>query len=93
VLPVIVLIGWAIGKPLTLDLDPFLVLILPLSVIHAQFVSSDGNSNWIMGLQLVGTYILIALLFGFIKGDIIQGEGVRASTTPAVLNAAPTPAG
>ena len=48
------LIGWAIGKPLTLDLDPFLVLILTLSVIHAQFVSSDGNSNWIMGLQLIG---------------------------------------
>lgn len=31
---------WAIGKEFTLDLDPFLILILTLSVIHAHFVSS-----------------------------------------------------
>ena len=46
VLPLVVIIGWIIGKPLTLDLDPFLILILTLSVIHANFVSSDGQSNW-----------------------------------------------
>ena len=46
VLPLVVIIGWAIGKPLTLDLDPFLIMILTLSVIHANFVSSDGQSNW-----------------------------------------------
>ena len=38
VLPVLVLVGWAIGKELTLDLDPFLILILTLSV---NFVSSS----------------------------------------------------
>ena len=31
---------WAIGKEFSLDLDPFLILILTLSVIHAHFVSS-----------------------------------------------------
>lgn len=31
-------------------------------VIHADFVSLDGSSNWLLGLQLVGTYILISLL-------------------------------
>lgn len=31
-------------------------------VIHANFVSSDGSSNWLLGLQLVGTYVLISLL-------------------------------
>ena len=30
---------WAIGKEFNLDLDPFLVIILTLSVIHAHFVS------------------------------------------------------
>ncbi|KAK9848569.1 hypothetical protein WJX84_002308 [Apatococcus fuscideae] len=62
VIPVISLIGWAIGKPLSLAFDPFLVLVLLLAVIHAQFVTSDGNSNWLMGLQLIGTYVLIAVL-------------------------------
>ncbi len=32
------------------------------TVIHANFVSSDGSSNWLLGLQLVGTYVLISLL-------------------------------
>ncbi|KAK9829782.1 hypothetical protein WJX72_007883 [[Myrmecia] bisecta] len=66
VLPVVVLVGWAIGKDFTLDIDAFLILMLTLAVIHAYFVSSDGNSNWLMGLQLVGTYILIALLVAFV---------------------------
>ena len=56
------LVGWASGKDLSLAFDPFLVLMLTLSVIHAQFVSSDGKSNWMMGIQLVGTYVLVAVL-------------------------------
>ena len=46
VLPLIVLVGWIIGKPFTLNFDPFATIMLTLSVIHAYFVSSDGNSNW-----------------------------------------------
>ncbi|KAL3135961.1 hypothetical protein ABBQ32_007005 [Trebouxia sp. C0010 RCD-2024] len=93
VLPVLVLIGWAIGKDFSLDLDPFLVIILTLSVIHAHFVSSDGQSNWMMGVQLVGTYVLIALLFGFVHGNIDQGFGSLASRTEAVISGPDTPTG
>jgi hypothetical protein len=46
VLPVMVLVGWAIGKSFLLDFEPFAALVLTLSVIHTYFVSSDGNSNW-----------------------------------------------
>ena len=46
VLPLVVLVGWAIGKPFYLNFDPFITIVLTLSVIHAYFVSSDGNSNW-----------------------------------------------
>ena len=45
-LPLVVLVGWIIGKPFYLDFDPFITIMLTLSVIHAYFVSSDGNSNW-----------------------------------------------
>lgn len=34
-----------------------------VSVILAYFVSSDGSSNWLLGLQLVCTYVLIAVVF------------------------------
>lgn len=46
VLPLVVLIGWIIHKPFYLNFDPFATMVLTLSVIHAYFVSSDGNSNW-----------------------------------------------
>lgn len=52
VLPVTVLVGWAIGKELTLAFDPFAVIILTLSVVLSYFVTSDGYSNWLLGLQV-----------------------------------------
>ncbi|KAK9812560.1 hypothetical protein WJX73_008972 [Symbiochloris irregularis] len=67
VIPVIVLVGWATNHHLSIAFDPFLVLVLVLSVIHAQFVSSDGRSNWMMGLQLIGTYVLIAVLIAHVN--------------------------
>ncbi|KAK9819368.1 hypothetical protein WJX81_004642 [Elliptochloris bilobata] len=66
VLPLVVLVGWIIGTPFYLNFDPFVTIVLTLSVIHAYFVSSDGNSNWLMGVQLIGTYLLIALLYLFV---------------------------
>jgi Ca2+:H+ antiporter len=66
VLPFLVLAGWIINHPFSLALDPVSVVILTLSVIHATFVSSDGNSNWLLGVQLVGTYVLISVLYFFI---------------------------
>ena len=56
-------------------------------------VAADGQSNWMMGVQLVGTYVLIALLFGFVHGDIDQGFGSLASRTEAVSNGPDTPTG
>lgn len=32
-------------------------------MILAYFVSSDGSSNWLLGLQLSITYVLIAAVF------------------------------
>jgi len=65
VLPVVVIAGWITGHHFSLALDPLSVLMLTLAVIHADFVSSDGSSNWLLGLQLVITYVLIGILFFF----------------------------
>lgn len=73
VLPVTVLAGWAMGKELTLDFDIFAVLCLFCSVILAYFVSSDGSSNWLLGLQLVVTYLLIGAVY-YLE-DEAQGGG------------------
>lgn len=61
--PAAVLFGWGMGKPYTLVLDPYIALVLTLSVTHAYTASADGASNWLLGAQLVGTYCLICLPF------------------------------
>lgn len=84
-----VILAWIWGKDFSLDFDPFAALILTLSVVHAYFVSSDGNSNWLMGVQLLGTYTLIAILYLFIREDAKASPpppaslgGLVASMTP-----------
>jgi Ca2+:H+ antiporter len=51
------------GRDFTLNFDPFAVLMLTVSVIMAYFVSSDGHSNWLLGVQLISTYVLIGFVF------------------------------
>lgn len=55
-----------VARPMTLLFSPFGVFVLMLSVVHAFFVSSDGRSNWLLGLQLVSTYVLIAVVYYFV---------------------------
>jgi Ca2+:H+ antiporter len=62
-IPFAVLYAWATGRPFSLDFDPFAVMALTISVIHANFVTSDAQSHWLMGIQLIATYVLIALTF------------------------------
>ena len=82
VLPVTVLAGWAMGKELTLDFDPFAVLMMTVSVILAYFVSSDGSSNWLLGLQLVVTYVLIGSVYLLEK----ESAGPDTITTTIGMN-------
>lgn len=49
--------------------------MLTMSVILAYFVSSDGTSNWLLGLQLVATYCLIGLVFLLEKEPQPQPKG------------------
>lgn len=67
VLPVTVLVGWVIGCEMTLNFDPFAVIMMTVSVILSYFVTSDGYSNWLLGLQLILTYVLISCVFLFEK--------------------------
>lgn len=67
VIPFMVIVAWILGLPFYLDFEPFATMVLTLAVIHAFFVSSDGNSNWLLGVLLVATYTLVALLYLFLK--------------------------
>jgi Ca2+:H+ antiporter len=63
VAPVLVLLGWAIGQPMDLDFNPFELVAVAVSVLIANSISSDGQSNWLEGMLLLSAYIVLGLAF------------------------------
>ncbi|KAF9065581.1 hypothetical protein BDP27DRAFT_1450129 [Rhodocollybia butyracea] len=69
VIPLMVTVGWAMGKPLALLFDPFESLVLYISVQTMTHVVADGKSNWLEGAILICLYIMIAVSFWFYPGS------------------------
>lgn len=68
VAPVLVLLSYAMGTPMSLVFNAFELTAIGLSVMAATLVSMDGESNWLEGLQLLGVYVILALAFYIIPG-------------------------
>ncbi|CDZ97067.1 calcium:hydrogen antiporter [Phaffia rhodozyma] len=62
-IPLLVIIGWAMGRELTLFFSNFETIILFVSVILVHVLIADGTSNWLEGLILMALYSVIALAF------------------------------
>jgi Ca2+:H+ antiporter len=63
--PVLVLVGQAIGQPMDLSFNPFEVVAVGVAVVIANLVSLDGKSNWLEGVLLLATYVLLGAAFYF----------------------------
>ena len=62
--PVLVLLSFVISPHhMTLALSPLLVAVLFLTAFLTAFIVSDGESNWLEGLVLIGLYGIIASAF------------------------------
>ena len=48
-----------------LNFNPFELVTVAVSVLIANSISSDGNSNWLEGVLLLATYAVIGLAFYF----------------------------
>jgi Ca2+:H+ antiporter len=66
VAPALVLYSFAIGEPMTLLFNAFEIAAIALSVLTAEIVVQDGESNWVEGLQLLSVYLVLALAFYFV---------------------------
>ncbi|NET57775.1 MAG: calcium/proton exchanger [Symploca sp. SIO2E6] len=73
VAPVLVLAGWLMGQPMDLDFNAFELVAVAVSVLIANSISSDGNSNWLEGILLIAAYIVVGLAFFF--HPVIEGLG------------------
>ncbi|KAL4874104.1 hypothetical protein BDV12DRAFT_159065 [Aspergillus spectabilis] len=66
VLPLIVVIGWIMGKDdMTLYFDAFQVILLFVSVLLVNYLIADGKSHWLEGVQLMIMYLIIAVAAWF----------------------------
>jgi len=67
VAPLLVLLSYVMGpQPMSLEFGPGLVLSVLVAVIIAGQIVSDGRTDWLRGVQLLGLYVILATLFWFV---------------------------
>ena len=67
VAPIAVLAGTLLRKSMDLVFTPFEVIAVFASVLIVNEISSDGKCNWFEGAQLVIMYLIISVLFYFVR--------------------------
>lgn len=65
VVPLTVLVGWAMDKPMTLNFPHFEIILYVLSVVTVSIVINYPKVNWLQGSLLITTYLLIAVGFWY----------------------------
>lgn len=65
VVPLIVMVGWATGRNMTLNFPHFEIALYVISLVIVQICLSNGRGNWLLGSLLVTTYVMIAVGFWF----------------------------
>lgn len=66
VAPVLVFASYLFGKPMNLEFTIPEVVAVFASILIVEQICSDGESNWIEGLQLLSVYAILAILFFFL---------------------------
>ncbi|KAL1964512.1 hypothetical protein VTN77DRAFT_6938 [Rasamsonia byssochlamydoides] len=61
--PLLVLLGWIIQQPMTLDFDSFVAIVAFTAIMVMIYLIQDGQTNYFEGAMLMGTYVIIAVAF------------------------------
>ena len=66
VAPVLVLLSFAVGpNPMALVFNGYEIGAMLFAVLIANFLTQEGESNWFEGVQLLGLYAVLGLVFFF----------------------------
>jgi len=63
VTPLMVILGWIMGQPMSLYFQVFETAVLFMTVILVFALVIDGSSNWLEGSMLIGVYIILGIAF------------------------------
>ncbi|WP_424357602.1 calcium/proton exchanger [Methanocella sp. MCL-LM] len=64
--PVLVFVSYLMGTPMNLVFHEFEVVAIVAAIVISNMIGSDGESNWMEGLQLIALYVMMAVVFFFI---------------------------
>ena len=65
VAPLMIVIAWMLGVPLTFEFGMLETVSAFLAVLIVNIIASDGKSNWLEGALLLGTYVVLGAAFLF----------------------------
>lgn len=68
VAPLLVLISLFYTTHLDLVFQPLELVILGIATVLFTFISLDGESSWLAGVQLVAVYVMACVVFFFVPG-------------------------
>lgn len=66
VAPLLVLAGDVLHQPMNFNFGMVELVAIAVSVLLINSVSSDGRSNWLEGLLLLATYVILGIAFFFL---------------------------
>lgn len=83
VAPVLIFASYLFGKPMNLEFTIPEVVAVFGSILIVQQISSDGESNWVEGLQLLAVYTILGILFYFLPDIHHAATETLGGATPA----------
>ena len=66
VAPVLVFVSYLFGRPMDLLFTTFEVVSVALTVGIVSLIATDGESNWMEGVQLLAVYVILGIAFYFL---------------------------
>jgi Ca2+:H+ antiporter len=75
VIPVLVIAGWVMDKPMDINFPTVEVVLFFLAVMTTAPVLISGSSNWLHGSLLLTCYLFIAFAMWHEEGTVADWEG------------------
>ncbi|NBS31449.1 MAG: calcium/proton exchanger [Planctomycetia bacterium] len=92
VAPLLVFTGVVIGEPMNLAFSVFEVVAIVLAIVIAREVMNAGQANWMEGLVLLATYLILAIGFYHLPDGVVARDRMAAEGEIVVPLLDPAPA-
>ncbi|KAI4273302.1 MAG: hypothetical protein LQ337_004731 [Flavoplaca oasis] len=76
--PLVVIVGWILGKPMDLNFEIFMIVLVVLGILVVGNFLRDGETNWLEGALLVIVYVIIAIASWYYPNpDVATSNGIE----------------